>query len=418
MRIVKNKTTIKNSSKVKIAYSICGEGHGHYGRNVAIINALLKKNPGCEITLYLYGDTWNIFSMDKEIIKKVKIKKIPGFRFIYKKTGVINSFGSTIKDFDNILVSFRILKLDFFHSSIFPIRKFLKKIFKKTDESVNRYYSKYFDDFDFAITDLEPLLPRVADIRRKPFLTLDNQHAMLYGYLDKRDFNLRERIELFFIKNTLKIYHPVSDLSILTCFYNIPILPKYKKYVAGVGPIIRDDIIKIKSKANYGDYILVYAHKILESKLFPVLAKLDKQKFVVFATFDSEEEIESSYKKNWIEYHSIDPIKFIDYLAGCKAVISTVGNTLISESMFLKKPFYGISLEGNFEQRLNLYMLEKSKLGKGCKISKFDENDLIEFINNIDCFINEFKNIQINDDTNNLVDLIVKKINKDVIFVN
>ena len=69
--------SISNKKNLKLAYSICGEGHGHYGRNIEIIKRLIKDIPNCEITLYLYGDTYNIFLLDKFIQEHVKIKKIP-----------------------------------------------------------------------------------------------------------------------------------------------------------------------------------------------------------------------------------------------------------------------------------------------------------------------------------------------------
>ena len=68
---------------------------------------------------------------------------------------------------------------------------------------------KYFDDFDIAISDLEPLLPRIADVRRKPFLALDNQHAMLFCKINTKEFTLKEKNELLdkvneWIQNVIK----------------------------------------------------------------------------------------------------------------------------------------------------------------------------------------------------------------------
>ncbi|MCK4798201.1 MAG: hypothetical protein KAT05_12530 [Spirochaetes bacterium] len=399
--------------KIRIAYSMCGEGHGHYGRNVEIIRLLSKRLPNCEIDLYLYGDTWNIFSMDKEIPKNVKINKIPGFRFMYEKTGAMDSMGSTLANFDNIGVFLRTIKLDFLHTVIFPLRKLIAKIRNKPDEIANRYYMKYFKEFDFAIADLEPLLPRVAVLRKRPFLTLDNQHVMLYGDFDTKVFTIKERLEHLFVRNSLKILHPVSDLFVLSCFYKIPIKPKYANFVKEIGPLIRENLKRLRNEIEYEDFILVYAHKILRDKLFPVLTRLGHHKYIVFTTDDSDHE-DFTYKREWIEYHSIDPVKFIQFFVKCKAVISTAGNTLITEALFLKKPFFGISLEGNFEQRLNLYMLEKSGFGDGCKISEFSEEHIRHFFDNLEKYQKRLKTSNIQDNTDTLVTLIIEKIKNDV----
>jgi uncharacterized protein (TIGR00661 family) len=416
MRIVKNKTfKSKNDKILKIAYSICGEGHGHYGRNIEILNHLTKALKNCEIKLYVYGDTWNIFYMDKNLPKNIILKKIPGFRYIYKKEGVLKSLGYTLTNLDNWHVFLKILKLDFLYSWIFPVRKLFAKIFNMPFESSDRYYMKYFDEFDFAISDLEPLLPRVADIRKKPFLTLDNQHAMLYFDIDKRQFNVRERLEHLFAKISLKVYHPISELSIVTSFFKLPIKKKYKDYVEEVGPLIRNNLIKRYKEIKNEDYILVYAHKVISDKLFLILTKMNNEKFVVFTTDDFERK-DFPYKREWIKYFKIDPDKFIDYIIKCKAVISTAGNTLISEAVFLKKPFFAIALQGNFEQPLNLYMLKKSGWGDGSLISNFKEENLRNFIDNLKKYQDKLKHSDITDNTDEVVKLIIKKINNDIVY--
>lgn len=396
--------------KLRIAYSICGEGHGHYGRNVEIIKELLRRLPGCQIDLYLYGDTLNIFLKDREICKLVNIYKIKGFRFIYKNTGIINSLTATGINKNNNLVFLQIIKLNF----LYLFFLLFKKIFKlKTENFFNNYYSEYFKKFDFAITDLEPLLPRIALLREKPFLTLDNQHAMLYGDLDIKKLKLSERLEYLFVINFLKTYHPKSDLSILTTFCEIPIKSKYINKVKAVGPLIRKNIIEIRDKIKYEDFILIYAHKVLGSKLFPILTKLKDYRFVVFTT-DNFNSTGFLYRREWIEYHSIDPVKFVKKLSECKAVISSAGNTLLSESVFLKKPFYGIGLQGLFEQRLNLYLLNNTGWGDGCKISELTEKHILNFLNNIDVYLTKVRDAKTVDNTSLIIDLIINKIDRDV----
>ncbi len=395
--------------KIKIAYSICGEGHGHYGRNVEIIKELLKKLPNCQIDLYLYGDTLNIFQKDKDICKLINIYKIKGFRFIYRKSGIFTSLMSTGFNANNFDVFFQIVKLTLLYFLFLLTNKLLRfnfNFFKK-------YNIKYFKDFDFAITDLEPLLPRIALLRDKPFLTFDNQHAMLYGDVDIKKFNFSERLEYLFIINFLKTYHPKSDLSILTTFSEIPLKSKYKNRVEAIGPLIRNNIVEVRDKINYEDFILVYAHKVLGIKLFPILSNIKDQKFIIFTTDDFNND-KFLYKRDWLEYNSIDPIKFIDKLIKCKAVISSAGNTLLSEAIFLKKPFFGVGLQGLFEQRLNLYLLENAGWGEGCKISELTEAHVLSFLKNINKYQQKLKDVNTVDNTDKIVNLIIKKINHDV----
>ena len=236
---------------------------------------------------------------------------------------------------------------------------------------------------------------------------------MIYGDFDIKKFTLSEKIELFFITNYLKISYTKSDLTIITTFCEVPVKEKYEKLVKSVGPLIRNEIIKYKNKTDDKGYILVYAHKILKNKLFPLLSKLDKYRFIVFTT-DNFEEKDYPYKKEWITFCHIDPINFVDKLLNCKAVISTAGHTLLSEALYLKKPFFAVGLEGQFEQRLNVWLLEKYKWGEGCKLSKLKLGHLNDFMNNISKYKKNLLKSDIEDHTKRIVKLIEEKIVNDV----
>lgn len=398
--------------KFNIAFSICGEGHGHYGRNIEIIRELSKRLPESSITLYLYGDSLEIFKLDKNLPKNVAIKEIPGFRFKYRDDGFLTSLLSTAFNKTNWAVFLETVWLTLFHILTTPLLKMVSLLTKKKILFKN-FYKKYFDEFDFAITDLEPLLPRVALIRGKPFLTFDNQHAMLYGDIEIKKFQFKERLEHFFVCTFLKTYHPRSDLSILTTFCEIPIKEKYKNRVVAVGPLFRKDIAKLKGKERYEDFILVYAHNIIRATLFPILSEIKDQKFYVFTKFDDDlkkYQVESEH----IKFFQINPDAFIEKLLSCKAVIATAGNTALGEAMFFKKPFFAISLEGQFEQRLNLYLLKKEKWGSGCGLSEVNKEYLNDFIKSIDSYKKNLQKANIEDHTEKITQLMIEKIYREL----
>ncbi len=55
---------------------------------------------------------------------------------------------------------------------------------------------------------------------------------------------------------------------------------------------------------------------------------------------------------------------FLQDLASAKAVIATAGFTLISESLYLRKPYLALPMQGQFEQELNAYQLTQLGYGK------------------------------------------------------
>jgi UDP-N-acetylglucosamine:LPS N-acetylglucosamine transferase len=50
-------------------------------------------------------------------------------------------------------------------------------------------------------------------------------------------------------------------------------------------------------------------------------------------------------------------------LAGCKATIGTSGLSFITEAIWLKKPFFGVPLKGEFEQTANSMFIKEAGLG-------------------------------------------------------
>jgi UDP:flavonoid glycosyltransferase YjiC (YdhE family) len=64
-----------------------------------------------------------------------------------------------------------------------------------------------------------------------------------------------------------------------------------------------------------------------------------------------------------LRFQAIDERRFLDHLAGCDALISTAGNQLVGEALYLRKPVLVLPEERNFEQSVNAYFLEQSGAG-------------------------------------------------------
>ncbi len=67
--------------------------------------------------------------------------------------------------------------------------------------------------------------------------------------------------------------------------------------------------------------------------------------------------------KNLI-YRKFNEDRFFNDLGSCKAVLANGGFTLISESIYLKKPVLSIPVKGQFEQILNAIYLERLGYGE------------------------------------------------------
>jgi uncharacterized protein (TIGR00661 family) len=124
----------------------------------------------------------------------------------------------------------------------------------------------------------------------------------------------------------------------LMAHYDKRILSSF--YDGDVGPIVRREIAD--RPRSRGSYFVVY--------LKPTYRRMVMRKL----------------KKLGIENIEVFPDKRKDFtaaLAGCAGVISSAGHQFMSEAMVLGKPVFVIPQRGQFEQKLNARMLERSGWG-------------------------------------------------------
>jgi len=74
-----------------------------------------------------------------------------------------------------------------------------------------------------------------------------------------------------------------------------------------------------------------------------------------------------------------DDERFIDRLASCRAVISTAGNQLVGEAMFLGKPLL-VKPEDSVEQRLNAAAVARLGIGMQVRHRDFTPEVLHRFL--------------------------------------
>ena len=69
---------------------------------------------------------------------------------------------------------------------------------------------------------------------------------------------------------------------------------------------------------------------------------------------------------------------FVDDLRTCRGVVATAGYSLMSEAVYLRKPFLALPLAGQFEQEMNSRYL--AQLGYGTASRALDEAALVRFL--------------------------------------
>ena len=103
------------------------------------------------------------------------------------------------------------------------------------------------------------------------------------------------------------------------------------------------------------DEALQRRHK--RQSLIDTLRGFTRERFVVYG-FDRTD-VEAN-----LEFRAFSANGFLDDLACCRAVVATAGFTLMTEALYLRKPYLALPMRGQFEQELNAIMLSELGYGK------------------------------------------------------
>ncbi len=337
---------------MKILYGVAGEGFGHSSRALVIGNYLKKK--GHEIVIITYCQAYDVLK------NKFDVFKVKGLSLIFEK--------SVLKKRKTIAYN-----LEHFPKNLLRWRKFhkLMKEFKP----------------DLCISDMETIVPMLRNWYKLPLICIDNQHRITNLEIDvpkkySKDYLIARVVVNAFVRK--------ADYFIVTSFSDVRIK---KENTIIISPIVRDSVKKLKPK--YEGKILVYLTK-KDKGILTILKNIDEE-FVVYGYNKNKKERNLEFKMRE---------SFLKDLANCKAVIATAGFTLISEAIYLKKPYLALPLKGQFEQALNALFLKKA--GFGDYTEKLSEKDVVYFLYNLEKYKKKLE--KYNPDYNKLYEVLDKTI--------
>jgi uncharacterized protein (TIGR00661 family) len=129
-----------------------------------------------------------------------------------------------------------------------------------------------------------------------------------------------------------------------------------ERHVHVVAPLIQQGIRDLRP--TNGSRVLVYLTKP-NAAIIDILKSIPEE-FVVYGQQRTGEDRNIIYRAQGPDY--------LPDLAGCKAIIGTTGFSLIADSIYLKKPYFGVPLKGQFEQEHNARFLARSGLGEFAEV--------------------------------------------------
>jgi uncharacterized protein (TIGR00661 family) len=201
---------------------------------------------------------------------------------------------------------------------------------------------------DCVITDFEPMTAYLARHYDLPLISIDNQHRMRYM---KYDHPPHLRADRRMTKTIIRAMIPRPDVCLVTTFF-FGEVKNDRTFL--FPPILRREVRELTPVQ--GERILVYVTGRYES-LLDILQEFRRESFVVYG-YDRHEPMDV------LQFRPFSKTGFLADLASAKAVIATAGFTLLSEALYLRKPYLALPMQGQFEQQLNGYQLETLGFGK------------------------------------------------------
>lgn len=318
----------------RIVYGVAGEGSGHSSRAREMASHLRDRG----------HDLW-LVSYDR------------GYRNLKDDFRVFETEGLTIASEDNKV------------SVVKTFTENLKR-FPEGHRRLQELREELFKKFqpEFIITDFEPMTAYLAYHYDLPLISIDNQHRMRYVEYDCPD---GWEFESEVTKNIIRAMVPRPTVSLVTAFCSGK-LRNDRTFL--FPPILRSEVLELQSQP--GEHILVYVTSGFDT-LLEQLARFGREQFRVYG-------YDRSDREGVLEFKPFSKDGFLQDLASAKAVIATAGFTLISEALYLKKPYLALPMQGQFEQQLNGFQL--SQLGYGKSMDEATQEGIGDFLYRIPDF--------------------------------
>jgi uncharacterized protein (TIGR00661 family) len=370
----------KGETMAKILYSLAQNGRGHASRGYEIIRRLVKRKH--QVLVLTGGDTYDPLEKALEKMDNVSMQKLPGLQFVYKENGKVDYMKTSLRN---------IPKIFFGNLTVNKIKQLIDK-----------------HHFDFAISDFEPYLPRAAKSKKISFITVDNQHRIIFEKLNTKLIESKHIPSYVVAAGVVYASHPLGSKCIVASVFKPNISRKRigKTDIIVVGPIIRKEVEELKKKVSKEDFVLVYVKSVLEKTILPVLEGIN-EKFVMYVSDPSGMK---SYKN--VKFKAQSHTEFPKDLARCKAVVSSAGEQLMSEALYLGKPIFLMPEVGTFEQTLNGYYVRNAGVGDFKEVNKAKQEHILHFLAHLKEYETNIKKMEINNSIDQIMQVIYSELSK------
>ena len=328
---------------MKVLFIVQGEGRGHLTQAIAMED-LLRRN-GYEVVEVLVG--------------KSNSRRLPGFfnRSIQapvKRFLSPNFLPTTANKRASLSrsVAYNVMKLPTYIKSMHYIHT---RIEESGAELVINFYE--------LLTGLTYLLYRPA----VPQISIGHQYLFLH-----RDFEFpgKNRLNLCLLRFFTRLTCIGAQEKLALSFREME--DDGTAHVRVVPPLLRKEVLSCEG--TQGDYL----HGYMVNAGFGENIKIwhgAHPEVPLHFFWDKQDEEEVCAVDEPLTFHQIDDVKFLRYMAGCKAYATTAGFESVCEAMYLGKPL--LMVPAHIEQDCNAY--DAARSGAGVISDGFDLERLLAF---------------------------------------
>lgn len=330
----------------KILYAVSGEGRGHATRARTLVDELRHQH---EVVIYASGQAYRLLA-DTRRWDGVEVCAIPGLRFHYDARHRLDHLATARGS------------LSFLSRLPGQVRQFTREIERQRA--------------DLVITDFEPIFPRAAARCGIPYLSIDHQHFLVTYDLSSLPRDLMRHAK--FMSAIVHAYYRKQIHTVVSSFYFPPLLPGLGE-VTQTGVLLRKEVVT--AVPEMGSHLVAYLRRRTDRRVLEALAGSGPE--VRIYGLGARE------PAGRLRFLDIDPERFVDDLATSRGLISTAGNQLLGEALYLGKPILAMPEAGNREQEINAHFLELEGKGQVTTWQAIDASRIREFLDRAPGFTDE-----------------------------
>lgn len=333
--------------KNSFVFAVQGEGRGHLTQAIAVYEMLTRRGHLVKAVLIGSSNRREIPAFVKERIK-VPIITYPSPNFVTDKENKSIQIGKTIRN--------NLFKWKVFRKSITTIKDVLQQ---HQPDIVLNFYEPLIGLGSF----FKPMHPNIVSIA----------HQFIYLHPEFQFPKGGNQSDQFAIKQYTKLTAKGSAKLVALSFY--PLQQQVYKNIIVSPPLLRKEVAE--QELYNGKHLLVY---ILNSGYMQDIINWNKAnpQTEIHCFTDS-----ATVKGKWqysdtLCFHSLDDKKFLCYMAGAKALVTTAGFESVCEALYMGKPALMVPVKGHFEQWCNAR--DAAKAGAGIYADGFDLDALLRYL--------------------------------------